>query len=187
MLSPNSWSRKLPVFETSLCTLIPKMTTSQIAETVRVATIGDVNAALAKMSLDDRQVPIRVQLDRDYRSNLDRIANLKVATSSGTSVPLKAVADIEITQGPSTINRFDRQRQATIGASLPIGVALDTAKKNFLEIVDNTDLPASVSVLESGDAEVQAELLASFRNAMLMGLLLVLTVLILLFPSVWVD
>ena len=160
------------------------VTTSQIAETVRVATIGDVDAALAKISLDDRQIPIRVQLDRDYRSDLDRIASLKVTTASGARVPLKSVADIEITQGPSTINRFDRQRQATIGASLPIGVALDTAKKNFIEIVNNTDLPASVSVLESGDAEVQAELLASFRNAMLMGLLLVLTVLILLFKDV---
>ena len=160
------------------------VTTSQIAETVRVATIGDVDAALAKISLDDRQVPIRVQLDRDYRANLDRIANLKVTTASGARVPLKSVADIEITQGPSTINRFDRQRQATIGASLPIGVALDTAKKNFMEIVNNTDLPASVSVLESGDAEVQAELMTSFVNAMLMGLLLVLTVLILLFKDV---
>ncbi|TDH38314.1 efflux RND transporter permease subunit [Pseudohoeflea suaedae] len=160
------------------------VTTNQIAETVRVATIGDADSALAKISLDDRQVPIRVQLDRDYRSDLDRIANLKVTTSSGERVPLKSVADIEITQGPSTINRFDRQRQATIGASLPIGVALETAKKNFMEIVNTTDLPASVSVLESGDAEVQAELLASFRNAMLMGLLLVLTVLILLFKDV---
>lgn len=160
------------------------VTTAQIAETVRVATIGDLDAALAKISLDDRQIPIRVQLAHSYRSDLEQLANLKVPTASGTSVPLETVADIEITQGPSTINRFDRQRQATIGASLPIGVALDTAKQRFQEIVSETDLPASVQVLESGDAEVQAELLQSFQNAMLMGLLLVLTVLILLFKDV---
>ncbi|MBW3097317.1 efflux RND transporter permease subunit [Pseudohoeflea coraliihabitans] len=160
------------------------VTTAQIAETVRVATIGENSVALAKISLDDRQIPIRVQLARSYRGDLDRLASLRVPTAGGASVPLKTVADIEITEGPSTITRFDRRRQATIGASLPIGVALDTAKQRFVEIVETTDLPASVQVLESGDAEVQAELLVSFQNAMLMGLLLVLTVLILLFKDV---
>ncbi|SOE18521.1 multidrug efflux pump subunit AcrB [Hoeflea halophila] len=160
------------------------VTTAQIAETVRVATIGDVDAALAKISLDNRQIPIRVQLDPVYRADIDRIGNLRVATSKGVSVPLKTVADIIITQGPSTINRFNRERQATIGASLPIGVALDTAKNRFNEIVATTELPAGVQVLEAGDAEVQAEMQESFLNAMLMGLMLVLTVLILLFKDV---
>jgi len=160
------------------------VTTVQIAETVRVATIGENSAALAKMSLDERQVPIRVQLAPNYRSDLDRIANLRVQTIHGGSVPLKSVADIEITEGPSAINRFDRERQATIGASLPIGVALNTSKDRFAEIVAETELPASVQVLEAGDAEVQAELMTSFQNAMLLGLLLVLTVLILLFKDV---
>jgi len=160
------------------------VTTAQIAETVRVATIGDVDAALAKISLDNRQIPIRVQLDPVYRTDIDRIGNLRVQASNGAVVPLKTVADIVITQGPSTINRFNRERQATIGASLPIGVALDTAKNRFNEIVSSTELPAGVQVLESGDAEVQNELMDSFLNAMLMGLLLVLTVLILLFKDV---
>ncbi|MCC0034731.1 MAG: efflux RND transporter permease subunit [Hoeflea sp.] len=160
------------------------VTTSRIAETVRVATIGDVDAALAKISLDNRQIPIRVQLDPGYRTDIDRIGNLRVQTSKGVTVPLKTVADIVITQGPSTIKRFNRERQATIGASLPIGVALDTAKSRFNEIVQSTELPAGVQVLESGDAEVQNELMDSFLNAMLMGLLLVLTVLILLFKDV---
>ncbi|AKI02068.1 cation/multidrug efflux pump [Hoeflea sp. IMCC20628] len=160
------------------------VTTAQIAETVRVATIGDVDAALAKISLDNRQIPIRVQLDPVYRTDINRIANLRVQTSSGASVPLKTVADIVITQGPSTIKRFNRERLATIGASLPIGVALDTAKERFNEIVTSTELPAGVQVLESGDAEVQNEMQESFFNAMLMGLMLVLTVLILLFKDV---
>jgi len=160
------------------------ITTAQIAETVRVATIGDVDAALAKISLDNRQIPIRVQLAPVYRTDIDRIGNLRLATSKGVSVPLKTVADVVITQGPSTITRFNRQRQATLGASLPIGVPLDTAKNRFNEIVQTTELPAGVQVLEAGDAEVQAEMQESFLNAMLMGLMLVLTVLILLFKDV---
>ena len=37
------------------------ITAAQIADTVRVATVGDVDAALAKLGIDSRQVPIRVR------------------------------------------------------------------------------------------------------------------------------
>lgn len=160
------------------------ITTRQIAQTVRVATIGDVDAALAKVSIDDRLIPVRVQLRGDLRSDVTRLGALRVTAANGTAVPLSAVADIRMAQGASAIQRLNRERIATIGANLPEGVALDTATQRFLELTQSVTLPATVRVAESGDAEVQQELLSSFGNAMLMGLMLVLTVLILLFKSV---
>jgi multidrug efflux pump subunit AcrB len=99
-------------------------------------------------------------------------------------VPLATVADIFLSDGPSTINRLNRERQATVGANLPPGVELGTATNRFNEIVAGITLPASVHVAKSGDAEIRAEMMMSFGNAMIMGLFLVLTVLILLFGSV---
>ena len=159
------------------------VTTATIAEALRVATIGDFSAALAKLSVDNRLIPVRVQLTASARNDLNRIAALRIPTASGGSVPLNAVADIAIAEGPSVVNRLNRERVATIGANLPPGVALGTASARFNEIVASVDLPASVHTAESGDAEIQAELFASFANAMLLGLLLVLGVLILLFKS----
>jgi multidrug efflux pump subunit AcrB len=160
------------------------ITTAQIAEVVRVATIGDVDAALAKLSIDNRLVPVRVRLNNAAREDLARISALKLTAPNGMVVPLAAVADVAIAEGPSTVNRLNRERRATIGANLPVGVALGTATARFNEIVASVELPAGVRVQEAGDAEVQNELMASFGNAMLMGLMLVLTVLILLFKSV---
>lgn len=160
------------------------ITTQQIAETVRVGTIGDVDAALAKVSVDDRLIPVRVQLDRDLRADAARIGALRVRTASGKSIPISAVADISIGEGPATVDRLNRQRKASIGANLPAGVALDTATARFKEIAENTKLPKGVRFAESGDAEVQQELMVSFTNAMVMGLMLVLSVLILLFKNV---
>jgi hydrophobe/amphiphile efflux-1 (HAE1) family protein len=160
------------------------VTTAQIAEVVRVATIGDVDAALAKLSIDNRLIPVRVRLNDSAREDLNRIAALKITTATGVAVPLSTVADVRIAEGPSTVNRLNRERLATIGANLPVGVALGTATERFKEIVSSVELPPSVRVAESGDAEVQNELMASFANAMIMGLMLVLTVLILLFKSV---
>ncbi|NEY89309.1 efflux RND transporter permease subunit [Tabrizicola oligotrophica] len=155
-----------------------------IAQTLRIATIGDLDAALAQLAIDDRLIPVRVQLANVSREDLHRIAALKVQTTTGALVPLSAVADVTIGEGPATVKRLNRERQAIIGASLPMGVALGTAKERFNEIVAATPLPKGVTVKESGDAEVQAELMTSFGQAMIMGLMLVLTVLILLFGSV---
>ncbi|TFL16025.1 efflux RND transporter permease subunit [Jannaschia formosa] len=160
------------------------VSSAAIAEAVRVATIGDSDSALAKVSIDDRLIPVRVQLNEASRSDLARIAALRVPTTSGGSVPLNAVADIAMGEGASVINRLNRERVATIGANLPAGVALGTATERFNEIIASVDLPATVRTATSGDAEIQAELFASFGNAMLLALLLMLGVLILLFGSV---
>jgi multidrug efflux pump subunit AcrB len=160
------------------------ITTNQIAEVIRVATIGDSDSALAKISIDDRLIPVRVQLNEASRQDIARLAALKVQTANGTAVPLSSVADVRLAEGPSMVDRLDRERRATIGANLPVGVALGTATDRFKEIMESTDLPPSVTVKEAGDAEVQQEVNMAFANAMVLGLMLVLTVLILLYSSV---
>jgi multidrug efflux pump subunit AcrB len=158
------------------------VTVQQIATVVRVATIGDVSAALGKLSIDNRLVPIRVQLDEVSRDNLARISALKVMTSAGP-VPLSAVATVEIAEGPSVVKRLNRQRVATLGADIAPGYVLDQATARFNEILPTLGLPTTVKVTPSGDAEIQAELLGSFVSAMVLGVLLMMFVLILLFHS----
>lgn len=160
------------------------ITPQQISETVRVATIGDVDAALPKISLDNRLIPIRVQASLDVRRDLQTIRDLKLKTASGGIVPLSSVADVDYSEGPSSIKRNDRNRVVSIGSDVPQGTALDTASQEFKRIVGETDLPPTVRLAESGDAKVQTEMVQSFGNAMLLGLLLVLVVLILLFKDV---
>ncbi|MGL5008855.1 MAG: efflux RND transporter permease subunit, partial [Paracoccaceae bacterium] len=70
------------------------VTTQAIAAVVRVATIGDVDAALAKLSIDNRLIPVRVRLNDATREDLVRIGNLQLQTATGRTVPLSSVADI---------------------------------------------------------------------------------------------
>lgn len=160
------------------------VTTAQVSEIVRVATIGDVDTALSKVYLDDRMIPVRVQLDLSVRRNMAALRALKVPTNTGASVPLSSIADISYSEGPSMIKRYDRARVVTVGASLPPGVALDQATAAFAEAIEEANLPPTVQILESGDTKIQNEMLQGFVNAMLLGLLLVLGVLILLFKDV---
>ncbi len=160
------------------------ITPQQISETIRVATIGDIDAALAKINLDDRQIPIRVQASLDMRRDLAALRALKIQTASGGTVPLATVADIDYSEGVSSIKRNNRNRVVSIGSDLPQGVALDTASARFRDIVKDANIPPTVQLVESGDTKVQKEMQQSFVNAMLMGLMLVLTVLVLLFKDV---
>src|SRR3546814_11394212 len=66
------------------------VTTAALSQTIRIATIGDIDQNSAKFSLSDRQIPIRVSIAEESRKNLANIQNLPVPTASGDAVPLQA-------------------------------------------------------------------------------------------------
>jgi hydrophobe/amphiphile efflux-1 (HAE1) family protein len=157
---------------------------SKIAETIRVATIGDIDANLAKFNAGDRLVPIRVQIEEDARTDMQRLQNLRVTNTTGTAIPLAAVADVTFGRGPSSISRYDRERRAVIGVDLETRYAMSSAREKFLKVVDEQKLPPSVRLQPSGDAEMQDEVATGFMTAMGTGLMIVFGVLVLLFGSV---
>ena len=160
------------------------VSTESLSETIRVATIGDVGPALAKFDAGDRQVPIRVQLEDSARANLGMLEQLRVPLGGGRGgVPLSVVADIKLDQGPTSINRYDRQRQATVAADLVGTSALGDALTRIYELPVMKSLPKNVQVNQSGDAESLNELSAGFATAISAGLMMVYAVLVLLFGT----
>lgn len=154
---------------------------AQIADTTRVALIGDIAQNLAKLSTGERQIDIRVQLDGKARTDIATLQTLRVRSSRGGSVPLAAVADVSFGAGPASVERRDRERQITINADLAPGVALGQALAAVAALPEAKTLPEGVSLKESGDAEMLAEVFSSFALAMASGVLLVFAVLALLF------
>jgi multidrug efflux pump subunit AcrB len=161
------------------------ISTSTLAETLRVATIGDIDARLAKFTVGDRQIPIRVQLKEAARDDISVVSRLPVPTASGASVPLSSVAEIHFGQGPSSIQRFNRERRVVIGADMAAGQELGTGLDIVWALPEVKNLPAGVRIQETGDAEIMGDVFAGFAMAMTTGLMLVLAVLILLFGSVF--
>lgn len=161
------------------------VTPDTIAETIRVATIGDAAFNLAKFTVGDRQIPIRVQLEEQTRTQLKQIEQLRVTNIQGKAIPLTAVATVEFGRGPASIERYDRLRRAVVGVDLDRGVPLSVARERFLKVIDDQKLPASVRLQPSGDAEIQDEVANGFITAMGTGIMIVLGLLILLFGSVF--
>jgi len=159
------------------------ITTDALSEAIRVATIGDVAPNLARFNAGDRLVPIRVQLDEPARGRMSVIETLRVTTSRGSSVPLAAVADIEFGQGPTSIDRYDRSRRVAVEADMHGIDALGEAIAAIRALPAAKALPPGIVLKEFGDAEIMGEVFAGFAQAMSLGLMMVLAVLILLFAS----
>ncbi|GJD50004.1 Multidrug resistance protein MdtB [Methylobacterium crusticola] len=159
------------------------VSTDTIAETVRVGTIGDIGPNLAKFNAADRQIPIRVQFPATLRGDLSALENLKVPAKGGASVPLSAVADISLGRGPTAIDRYDRAVRVALEANMQGSDALGSLIEQAMGVPAARNLPPGVSLRQTGDAEVMAEVFEGFALAMGAGLMMVLGVLILLFGS----
>ena len=157
------------------------VTSSAIAETLRVATLGDYDVSLPKLNLSQRQVPIVVKLDPAARQDLDLLGRLTVPGLRGP-VMLNQVASLEFSGGPAVIDRYDRSRNINFEIELS-GLPLGDVAKAVHELPSLKQLPPGVKLIEVGDAEVMGELFASFGLAMLTGVLCIYIVLVLLFKD----
>ncbi|AGY56648.1 efflux RND transporter permease subunit [Gloeobacter kilaueensis] len=154
----------------------------QIGLTAKIATLGDIDANLAKFNLGERQIPIRVQLDPRYRNDLQVIRNLRLDTAAGRSVPLETVAEVSVGSGSAQIDRYDRSRQISIEANLD-GLQLGPALKRIYALPVMEHLPDSVRLVRSGDVDLQDQVSARFGTALGFGVLLIYAVLVLLFGN----
>ncbi|SNR37568.1 efflux RND transporter permease subunit [Paracoccus sediminis] len=158
------------------------VSTSEMATTLRVATLGDVESNLAKFNAGDEQIPIVVRLDADARADLVTVQNLRVNSSQG-QVPLGAVADVSLSAGATEIGRYDRQFQTTVSANLADGQLLGPVSAQVAELQARIELPPGTRIQPSGDAEIMGEVFGAFGTAMGAGVMLVYVVLVLLFHN----
>jgi multidrug efflux pump subunit AcrB len=157
------------------------VTTAALSQAIRIATLGDIDQNAAKFSLADRQVPIRVRLSEGARRNFATIQNLPVPTASGGSVPLSSVAEITLGSGPVSVQRYNQSRRIFVGADLAPDVVKGDAMAEIHKLPLMMNLPNGVSNAPVGEDRWQAEMGASFAGALIAGVLLVFSVLVLLY------
>ncbi|WP_395620190.1 efflux RND transporter permease subunit [Sphingorhabdus sp.] len=157
------------------------VSTVALSQTIRVATLGDIDQNSAKFSLSDRQIPIRVMLAKESRQDLDVIRNLPVPLASGGSVPLSRVADISFGAGPTSVQRRNQNFRIFIGADFAPGIVSSEADKKINDLPIMKNLPTGVSRAPFGSQEWEQEMQRDFLVALVSGTLLVFAVLVLLY------
>jgi len=157
------------------------VTTAALSQTIRIATLGEIEQNAARFSLSDRQIPIVVRLSEKARTDYRTIENLPVPLANGGSVPLSRVADISFGSGPTAIQRYNQNRRVLVGADLAAGVLKGEAQAQIDALPVLQDLPVGVIRDVVGEEEWQAELITNLIIAIISGVLLVFAVLVLLY------
>ena len=154
----------------------------EIANTLRVATMGESNSRSAKFNLPDRQLTLQVILPDNQKNDVSALRNLYIRSGNDLTVPLKSVANINFNDGPSQIDRINRARKMSIEGNLD-GLSLGEALERVVELPEYQSLPKSIEPLEYGDMEFMLDMFERFSTTMLFSVLLVFAILIILFKD----
>jgi HAE1 family hydrophobic/amphiphilic exporter-1 len=141
-LMPEAQARPVPSLDLSSPELhvIPKLVQSADMQ-VSVAELGYITNALIDGAyagdyfLDGKKIDITIKGEKQFASRTQDIEALPVATPLGQAVPLGALADVEISNGPEQINHRERVRAIAIEVSPPADIPLETAMKMIEEEV----------------------------------------------------
>ena len=152
-----------------------------ISSTTNVLVGGD---PVSKYKEADQQYDVWLRADQGFRDDPADIARLTVPSSKpGIGVvELGNVADFEEAQGPSTIERFSRQRQVVVSANLE-GKALGEGVDDLAAFVKTLDLPADYRWEFIGQAKNLNDTMANFVIAFALAFLFMYMILAAQFES----
>ena len=124
--------------------------------------------------------PVNLRYPRYVRDSLDQLKMLPIVTPGGQHIPLQAVADLRIEDGPPMIKSENARLNGWIYVDIS-GVDLGTYVENARRVVaEQIDLPAGYSITWSGQYEYMQR--AREHLAVVVPITLV-TILLLLFLS----
>jgi HAE1 family hydrophobic/amphiphilic exporter-1 len=147
-------------------------TNDQIASSVRALINGDRATTFRKNGKDTDVV---VRLKPGDRVGVDSIRGLTIPTQNG-SVPLSTLGTVELTGGPTSIRRYDRQNQVLIGANVQ-GRNVSEVQQELDAGIKQLNLPPDVTISFVGFAQSQNEGFTTLFIAMGLSILFVYMVL----------
>ena len=131
------------------------------ASTVSQLIAAKVGGRVAtQYSVEDRKVDVLVRTQENQRDDIASVRAIVVNPGSAQPIPLSAVADVYMSVGPSEITRVGQQRVALVSANLAKG-KLDEAVAVANKVIDETQLPLSLSATVTGQSE---DMQSSFRS-----------------------
>src|SRR6267142_2826596 len=124
----------------------------------------------------DEQYEINLRLEEQFRNDTGRLGNLLVPSATQRVVRLSDVAQLKLDYGPQNIQRYARQRNVQLGASLdglPLGDAVAAVREKVAEL----NMKPGYSLIFSGGARQLAQASSDFGIAVILAIAFIYMVL----------
>jgi hydrophobic/amphiphilic exporter-1 (mainly G- bacteria), HAE1 family len=155
---------------------------AQIAMTLRNSIEGDTTS---KYREKGDEYDIRIRLDESNRKSTSDVENIIMGGAMGNNILLKDVANVKLAEGPTKLDRKNRQRLITVEAQLAPGYAMGNVntilKGKIAEIIRTK--PEGVNVFFGGEAEEMRDAFTNMVSALLLAVVLVYMLMCALFES----
>jgi HAE1 family hydrophobic/amphiphilic exporter-1 len=155
------------------------MTINSVGSQIRNKIEGEVATRFIE---SDREIDIRVRLSEDYRDRVDKVSRINIRNGLGVMVPLRALAEIQIKEGPAEIRRILQQKSAVITGNFS-GISLDDAKQEVMAAASRITKSPDVSIYLAGQSMEQDVAFSSMIFAIFLAVFLVYLVMASQFES----
>jgi multidrug efflux pump subunit AcrB len=133
---------------------------------------------------DGDQYPIQVALPRGPRATLENWPKLQVqSAATGAYLPISQVAKLEFESAPPVIQRFNRERSATVTAFVRDGFNVDRLTRATEAELNRLAWPAGVRWEFGGEVESRKQSFGGLGGAILIAAFGILAILVLEFGS----
>jgi HAE1 family hydrophobic/amphiphilic exporter-1 len=150
-----------------------------VASLVRNKVRGDVATEFKE---EDRKIDILVRVREEDKESIDNLRRLVINPESAIPLPLEAVADIKVNEGPSEIRRIDQQRTALITANIA-GRDLGSISEDIYQLLRSMDMPDDFTYDIAGQNKEMETSLNSLMMALALAIFLVYIVMASQFES----
>jgi len=155
------------------------LSAAQISTTVANEIKGQVATIYREAG---REINVRVRLQPADRRNLEDIRDLPIATMAGFSVPLRDVARVNYSEGPSMIQRENAKRVVQVTADIASG-NLNAVTMEVARVLKRYPMPQGYFYDFGGEFKNMRETFSSLVFVLLLALLLIYMILASLYES----
>jgi multidrug efflux pump subunit AcrB len=150
-----------------------------IASSVRDMISG---STVTTVSLNNKTTDVNVQLDTGKLDSLDKIADQKITNSLGEDVALKDIAKVEVTTGPTSIQRLNRMEYVSINGKFTSNNSRQI-QNEINKKVSGVKVPKGVSYYFEGETKSINEGFTNMFLAIGVSIILVYLVMIVTFSE----
>ncbi|MEX1312502.1 MAG: efflux RND transporter permease subunit [Candidatus Sulfomarinibacteraceae bacterium] len=153
-------------------------------ETVAARVRDAVKGAEASLyNLGDRRIPIVVRFAEADRREVTDVADFLVNPGGDRPIPLGAVADVTLAEGPSEVRRIDGRRVAMLSANLGVGSLGGAVAALEEALATEIDWPAEMTFFITGQNEEWERSRSSLLLALSLSIFLVYVIMAAQFES----
>lgn len=157
------------------------LSSQEVAQAIAVAMRGQ---NLREFRGTSGEIGVKIEFHGREDRTIADLENLPLFTASGQRIPLSALADFEIRQGPARIVRLDRATSISLRAGLEKDATMDEVRPRIENLMNAVDLPAGYrwSFGRGFDRSDQTENI--MLQNMLLAVVLILIVMAALFEAI---